>query len=193
MQRALIQYRDPGNYALVKEALLREGRQDLIGFGDKFLIEGRGPRQAHGGASGRRQAGDAISGGMQHGASGRRQAGDTVSGGMQHGASGRRQAGCQAGPAMPSQAASARRLRAGRPALFQAGKRLARESFPQASGKKGFLINKLAYCSPELSSRSHRNNLLDHSSTYFFSGPHAIFCRQAKTSEIRVYFACVGS
>ncbi|MGN0324801.1 MAG: YgiQ family radical SAM protein [Lachnospiraceae bacterium] len=32
MQRALIQYRKPENYELVKEALLREGRQDLIGF-----------------------------------------------------------------------------------------------------------------------------------------------------------------
>ena len=38
MQRALIQYRDPKNYALVKEALLRAGRKDLIGFGEKCLI-----------------------------------------------------------------------------------------------------------------------------------------------------------
>jgi hypothetical protein len=41
MQRALIQYRDPVNYDLVKEALLREGRQDLIGFGEKCLIPPR--------------------------------------------------------------------------------------------------------------------------------------------------------
>ena len=47
MQRALIQYRDPKNYALVKEALLREGRADLIGFGDKFLIPPREPRAQH--------------------------------------------------------------------------------------------------------------------------------------------------
>lgn len=32
MQRALIQYRDPKNYQLVKEALLKSGREDLIGF-----------------------------------------------------------------------------------------------------------------------------------------------------------------
>ena len=32
MQRALIQYRKPENYDLVREALVREGRQDLIGF-----------------------------------------------------------------------------------------------------------------------------------------------------------------
>ena len=41
MQRALIQYRDPDNYDLVKEALLRTGRSDLIGFGEKCLIPPR--------------------------------------------------------------------------------------------------------------------------------------------------------
>ena len=41
MQRALIQYRDPANYDLVKEALLRTGRTDLIGFGEKCLIPPR--------------------------------------------------------------------------------------------------------------------------------------------------------
>lgn len=38
MQRALIQYRDPANYDLVHEALVRAGRQDLIGYGPKCLI-----------------------------------------------------------------------------------------------------------------------------------------------------------
>lgn len=41
MQRALIQYRDPKNYELVKEALLREHREDLIGFDKKCLIPPR--------------------------------------------------------------------------------------------------------------------------------------------------------
>jgi radical SAM superfamily enzyme YgiQ (UPF0313 family) len=41
MQRALIQYRDPKNYDLVKEALLKEHREDLIGFGGKCLIPPR--------------------------------------------------------------------------------------------------------------------------------------------------------
>ena len=42
MQRALIQYRKPENYELVKEALLREKRGDLIGFDkDKCLIPPR--------------------------------------------------------------------------------------------------------------------------------------------------------
>lgn len=41
MQRALIQYRRPENYDLVKEALLREHREDLIGFGKECLIPPR--------------------------------------------------------------------------------------------------------------------------------------------------------
>ncbi|WP_026670232.1 YgiQ family radical SAM protein [Butyrivibrio sp. AE3006] len=41
MQRALIQYRRPENYELVKEALLREHREDLIGFGKECLIPPR--------------------------------------------------------------------------------------------------------------------------------------------------------
>ena len=38
MQRALIQYRKPENYRLVREALEKAGRQDLIGYGPKCLI-----------------------------------------------------------------------------------------------------------------------------------------------------------
>ncbi len=41
MQRALIQYRDPKNYHLVKEALEKTGRLDLIGFGKECLIPPR--------------------------------------------------------------------------------------------------------------------------------------------------------
>lgn len=39
MQRALMQYTLPQNYELVKEALLKEGREDLIGFDKKSLIK----------------------------------------------------------------------------------------------------------------------------------------------------------
>ena len=38
MQRALIQYRNPKNYDLVREALILAGRGDLSGFGKKCLI-----------------------------------------------------------------------------------------------------------------------------------------------------------
>lgn len=38
MQRALIQYRNPENRALVEEALKKAGREDLIGFGPKCLL-----------------------------------------------------------------------------------------------------------------------------------------------------------
>ncbi len=41
MQRALIQYRNPNNYELVKEALIKAGREDLIGFDKKCLIRPR--------------------------------------------------------------------------------------------------------------------------------------------------------
>ena len=41
MQRALIQYKDPKNYELVKEALIKEHREDLIGFDKKCLIPPR--------------------------------------------------------------------------------------------------------------------------------------------------------
>ncbi|MBE6013937.1 MAG: YgiQ family radical SAM protein [Lachnospiraceae bacterium] len=38
MQRALIQYKNPKNYELVREALVKAGREDLIGFDKKCLI-----------------------------------------------------------------------------------------------------------------------------------------------------------
>ena len=41
MQRALIQYRNPENYDIVKKALLQAGREDLIGYGGKCLIPPR--------------------------------------------------------------------------------------------------------------------------------------------------------
>ena len=41
MQRALIQYRNPNNYDLVREALLKGGREDLVGFDKKCLIRPR--------------------------------------------------------------------------------------------------------------------------------------------------------
>lgn len=41
MQRALIHYRNPKNYDLVREALTLAGREDLIGFDKKCLIKPR--------------------------------------------------------------------------------------------------------------------------------------------------------
>lgn len=38
MQRALIQYRKPENYKLVREALEKAGRRDLIGYTKHCLI-----------------------------------------------------------------------------------------------------------------------------------------------------------
>ena len=49
MQRALIQYRKPENYKLVKEALRKAGREDLIGYGPKCLIRPAPPKPGAGG------------------------------------------------------------------------------------------------------------------------------------------------
>jgi hypothetical protein len=45
MQRALIQYKDPANYELVKEALIKAHREDLIGTGAECLIRPNGGRR----------------------------------------------------------------------------------------------------------------------------------------------------
>ena len=45
MQRALIQYRNPKNYYLVREALMKAHREDLIGSGPKCLIRAVPPRK----------------------------------------------------------------------------------------------------------------------------------------------------
>jgi len=50
MQRALIQYRNPKNYYLVREALLKAHREDLIGSGPKCLIRAIPPRSGPVGA-----------------------------------------------------------------------------------------------------------------------------------------------
>ena len=60
MQRALIQYRNPKNAQLVREALVKAGRTDLIGNGKKCLIRdrersGEKHRQTRGGRTVRRK------------------------------------------------------------------------------------------------------------------------------------------
>ena len=49
MQRALIQFKDMKNYDLVKEALVKEHREDLIGFDKKCLIPPRKIKHKKGG------------------------------------------------------------------------------------------------------------------------------------------------
>ena len=57
LQRALIQYRNPKNRALVVEALRRAHRTDLIGYGPRCLVrpEGDGARKAGGQRAGKRR------------------------------------------------------------------------------------------------------------------------------------------
>ena len=59
MQRALIQYRDPKNRALVIEALHKAGREDLIGYGPKCLVRPEDGRRQ----GGKRKTGGTGSGG----------------------------------------------------------------------------------------------------------------------------------
>jgi hypothetical protein len=46
LQRSLLQFFKPENYFLVREALEKAGRADLIGDGDECLIPSRPPREA---------------------------------------------------------------------------------------------------------------------------------------------------
>lgn len=45
VQRALMHYRDPANYALVREGLHAAGREDLIGSAWKCLVPARGRKR----------------------------------------------------------------------------------------------------------------------------------------------------
>ena len=89
MQRALIQYRKPENWHLVKEALEKAGRQDLIGFGPKCLIRpyppkggaGAGTAGGHSGKGGKK----GPKGGVKNGGRGGEKRGG-AKGGAQSGA-----------------------------------------------------------------------------------------------------------
>ena len=63
MQRALIQYRNPKNYELVHEALIKAGREDLIGYEPQCLIR---PRKSGNGKSGGQKANGQKSSGSNH-------------------------------------------------------------------------------------------------------------------------------
>ena len=47
MQRALLQFKRPQNFPLVREALRRAGREDLIGTGRNCLVPPEGVKTAH--------------------------------------------------------------------------------------------------------------------------------------------------
>ena len=73
MQRAPIQYRNPKNYELVKEALIKAGRTDLIGFDKKCLIR---PRETHWGGNGVFVGNGARGGKKAAGGTGKKMAGN---------------------------------------------------------------------------------------------------------------------
>lgn len=72
MQRALMQYRNPANYELVKEALHLAGREDLIGFDKKCLIKPRQFKKERAVSAGKRKNGTAKGNGKAGNKGGRR-------------------------------------------------------------------------------------------------------------------------
>jgi hypothetical protein len=64
LQRALMQFFKPQNYFAVREALLKAGRQDLIGSGCDCLIPAQPPKEAL--EKRRRQANEVVQGDHYH-------------------------------------------------------------------------------------------------------------------------------
>ena len=62
MQRALLQYKKPENADLVRKALIKCGREDLIGFGKECLVRPAAQSGSHAEHRGRRSAEDAAKG-----------------------------------------------------------------------------------------------------------------------------------
>ena len=97
LQRALLQFNRPQNAPLVREALRRVGREDLIGYGETCLVPPEraekygsrgenGKKQVGGRSGGRRPNGDRTGRGPRQADSGRRHGG---SGPVRSGARGR--------------------------------------------------------------------------------------------------------
>ncbi len=67
LQRALLQYNRPENADLVREALTRAGREDLIGYGPECLVRPAGGRTAGGKTANGKAAGGKTAGGKAAG------------------------------------------------------------------------------------------------------------------------------
>ncbi len=124
MQRALIQYRNPKNYYLVREALETAGRQDLIGFGPQCLIRPPGSHRPHQGGEPSRKAGGKPS----RAAGGNRKGpGGTSSHGARKSAPSGRSGGQTGGKSQRN---------SGKPADRRTGRAQARASRPQSGGSR---------------------------------------------------------
>lgn len=115
LQRALIQYRDPKNRELVREALRRAGRSDLIGWGPQCLVRPGKGRAADDGRAKREapdRAGKGSSSRGKAGGAGGRDGRDRREGGGRSAKSGA--GGSGAGSRASGQAPSGKRDRAAR-------------------------------------------------------------------------------
>ena len=109
MQRALIQYRKPENWHLVKEALEKAGRQDLIGFGPKCLIRPYPPKGGAGAGAAGGHSGKGGKKGPKGGAKGSGRGGE-----KRGGAKGGAQSGAHKGMSRSQNAAARNRAAQGR-------------------------------------------------------------------------------
>ena len=62
LQRALLQYNRPDNAPLVREALIKLGREDLIGYGEECLVRPESAPHRNGSHGGRKSGGNAQGG-----------------------------------------------------------------------------------------------------------------------------------
>ena len=62
LQRALLQYNRPDNAPLVREALIKLGREDLIGYGEECLVRPESASYRNGSHGGRKSGGNAQGG-----------------------------------------------------------------------------------------------------------------------------------
>ena len=128
MQRALIQYRKPENWKLVKEALERAGREDLIGYGKECLIRPVPPRPGDTRATGKGTRGAKAGASQARGAkSGAKAPGTQARGAKADGRGG--------GHGRPGHAATSAPHKGGRPK--QAGTSYGRGSNPQGRNRAG--------------------------------------------------------
>ena len=129
MQRALIQYRKPENYKLVREALEKAGRRDLIGYTKHCLIRPVPPRPGETSAGGGHGTGKKD--GKPHGGAG----GKGPKGSKGHGGMSRAQKRCRAQPCSSGASGCQRRWQA------QLGQRCARCVHPTRMAQRAHRLH----------------------------------------------------
>ncbi|MCI9262643.1 YgiQ family radical SAM protein [uncultured Adlercreutzia sp.] len=132
LQRALIQYRNPANYDLVREALVKAGRTDLIGWDEKALIRPKRPKAQDGAGEGERGS-RAKSGGARKRAGAGKRSGAAAERGA-NATSGRAGDRRAKGSSAASERGAKESRQTERPAAGKGRKRDQRDTAPAAKG-----------------------------------------------------------